>query len=81
MSDSERHIVRPYGLIGGRYAVDDSGRRKYWLAWAIMAAALGVAVFSNAIGVPLWLAVVILLAGTVGASVLSADVARKGRKL
>ena len=79
---SERtHIVRPYGLIGGRYAVDDAGRRKYWLSWAIMAAVLGVALFRTSIGVPLWLAALILLAGTVGASVLGADVARKGRKL
>lgn len=79
--DPDVHIIRPFGLIGGRYAVDDAGFRKYWLAWIVAGVGCALVLFNEGLGVPLNLAIVGALVATVIAFALCADIVRKGRKL
>ena len=81
MSDPERHVVRPFGLIGGDYEVDDAGRRKYYLAWLTAAVAIGVWFLRGVVGAPTWVLALVSLGAMVLTFVLCADVARNGRKL
>lgn len=81
MSDPERHIVRPFGLIGGDYEVDDAGRRKYLLAWVAAAVAIGVWGLRGLVDAPDFVFILVSLGAMVLTWVLCADVARNGRKL
>ena len=79
--EPNRHIVRPFGLIGGRYEVDNAGLQKYRIGWAIALAFIAIVIFRDALGLPLWLyiaAAFVVLTATLG---LCADIVRKGRKL
>ncbi|RYG89024.1 MAG: hypothetical protein EON59_02415 [Alphaproteobacteria bacterium] len=75
-----RAIVRPFGLIGGRYEVDASGMRKYRLA-CFIAIVVVVMIALRGFGLPLWLWLSILGVGFASTLALCLDVVRKGRKL
>lgn len=79
--EPKRHIVRPFGLIGGRYEVDDAGARKYWLACGIAAVFVALLIFSDPLGVPVWGLVIAAVISFAATYALCADVVRKGRKL
>ena len=81
MSDPERHVVRPFGLIGGDYEVDDAGRQKYYLAWVAAVVSIGVWFLRRLVDAPLWVFAVVSVGAMVLTFVLCADVARNGRKL
>ena len=81
MSDPERHVVRPFGLIGGDYEVDDAGRRKYVLAWVLAAVAIGVWFLRGLIDAPAWVFAALSTGAFVAVVALCADIVRNGRKL
>lgn len=73
-------IVRPFGLIGGRYQVDAAGLLRYRLAWAV-AIALGVFGVTRGFGLPPQLCVSVLAVGLVTTLALCIDIVRKGERL
>lgn len=75
------HIVRPFGLIGGRYAVDDAGERKYRLAWAAVTPGIFLAALVRLLSIPAWLVFGVLGLGLVVTTWLCIDIARNGRRL
>jgi len=81
MSDPDRHIVKPFGLIGGEYEVDGAGRFKYLLAWALAALVVVAFLLRGVIGLPPWAVIALPIAGLAVITALCVDVVRKGRKL
>lgn len=80
--DSEpRYVVRPFGLIGGRYQVDASGLRKYQLSWAVVMPAIFLAAFAQLLSIPAWLIFTALGIGLAVTTWLCIDVVRNGRRL
>lgn len=76
-----RYVVRPFGLIGGRYQVDASGLRKYQLAWAAVTPAIFLAAFAQPLSIPAWLVFGALGFGLVTTIWLCMDIVRNGRRL
>ena len=81
MPDSKRHIVRPFGLIGGQYEVDDAGHRKYWLAVIVAVAGGGLVIFQEPLGISGLVVAAGAVLATAIAFALCADIVRKGRKI
>lgn len=79
--EPNRHIVRPFGLIGGKYEVDDVGHLKYRIAWAIAVVVIVIQILRDALDLPAWVnasAAALCLITVMG---LCVDIVRKGRKL
>jgi hypothetical protein len=79
--EPKRHIVRPFGLIGGDYEVDDAGRQKYVVAAVLAALGVGLLLFSEFSNVPIWFLVTALALDFIIITALCVDVVRKGRKV
>ena len=77
----KRHIVRPFGMIGGHYEVDDAGALKYWLSWGITALWIGLLMLHDRLEIPAWALGMAVIATFGSTFALCTDVVRKGRKL
>ena len=79
--DPNLHVVRPFGLIGGKYEVDTAGLRKYQLSLLITAAFFGLLLFRRAIGAPIWLIAGAFVLVLIFSIALNVQVVRGGRKI
>jgi len=50
MTEPKRHVVKPFGLIGGDYEVDGAGPPGAEERYTIAVVVIGVAAFRNSIG-------------------------------
>ena len=79
--EQKRHIVRPFGLIGGDYEIDDAGRRKYNVAITLTTLGLGTSLVNAWRDLSPWWVLTPLAVVLIPVLLLCRDVVRHGRKL
>lgn len=78
---NEPKIIRPFGVLGGRYAVGDEGFRLYRFTWAIAVAGIVIITAASIFHLPLREQWAITVLGFVAVTMPTLIVAKRGTRL